>query len=71
MTGSDLEVYGHVAGYLDQVLDLSRALQTILEVEKTEPLEGDQPKALAKALERASEDALSVFEAHYLLPADL
>lgn len=59
------EVFGHVAIYLDQVLNLSRALQTVLEAEREAPIEGDQVTALAKALERASEDAQSVFEAYY------
>ena len=59
------ELYGHVALQIDQVTNLARVLQTVIEMEKQEPLEGDQVGALATALLRAGEDAISSFEAHY------
>lgn len=59
------DAFGAVALYMDQVLNLSRALQTVLEMEANEPLEGDQVGALTKAVTRAAEDAQSMFEAHF------
>ena len=65
MTDQPEEIYGHVALHIDQVVNLARVLQTVIEMEKQEPIEGDQIGALATALLRAGEDAISSFEAHY------
>ncbi|MEM7470261.1 MAG: hypothetical protein AAF340_02845 [Pseudomonadota bacterium] len=62
---TDQEVFGHVAAYVNQAANLARALETLIEVEKQEPLEGDQIGALSKAILRASEDISSLFEAYY------
>ncbi|MEX0282118.1 MAG: hypothetical protein AB3N13_13125 [Arenibacterium sp.] len=60
-----LEVWGETALYLDQVETLSRALQNALEAEMSGPVQGNIPGALAVAIQRAAQDAKSIFEAHY------
>ncbi|MEM9150512.1 MAG: hypothetical protein AAGB19_08670 [Cyanobacteria bacterium P01_F01_bin.3] len=59
------EHYGHVALQLDQIKSLTQALHLALEAESTKPLQGNVPGALSVALERAADDALSLFEAYY------
>lgn len=61
----EMEVWGQVALHLDQIQNLSRALQNALEDELAGPVQGNIPGALAVAIERATEDAKSMFEAHY------
>ncbi len=61
----DLEMWGEVALHLDQVANLSLALQNALEEEMQGPVQGNIPGALAVAIQRATEDARSIFEAHY------
>lgn len=60
-----LEVWGEVALHFDQIENLSRALQNALEDEVAGPVQGNIPGALAMAIQRATEDAKSMFEAHY------
>lgn len=55
------EAFGEVALALDQVRNLTLALQTVLEVECEDPLEGHQAGALALAIQHAAEYAQSVF----------
>ncbi|MEO0667581.1 MAG: hypothetical protein AAFZ99_06660 [Pseudomonadota bacterium] len=64
-TERELEVWGAVALHLDQVENLSRALQNALEAELAGPVQGNIPGALALAVLRATEDAKSAFEARY------
>lgn len=61
----ELEVWGKMALHLDQIENLSRALQNALEAEMSGPTQGNIPGAVAIAIQRATEDARSAFEAHY------
>ena len=58
-------MWGEVALHFDQIENLSRALKNALEAEMAGPVESNVPGALAVAIQRATEDAKSVFEAHY------
>lgn len=58
-------MWGEVALHFDQIENLSRALKNALEAEMAGPVEGAVPGALAVAIQRATEDAKSVFETHY------
>jgi len=61
----EMEVWCEVALHLDQLENLSHALQSALEAEIDGPVQGNIPGALAVAIQRATEDAKSMFEAHY------
>jgi len=60
-----LDNWNHTASAIAQIANLTRTLQHVLKEECNAPLQDHQPGALAIAIERATDDALALFEAYY------